>query len=226
MSPFADFVRVTDAGIARLRNKLGRAIAGTSWDSEPSVVEVNGWVRTLCRERGKIVPGSHREGHNVWTNTGREFNAMVQTYRPDGVTPYRNDRVTYLGVGTGLQTDDPGVIALVNPVPFVAGSFLAVLSHSATDFPLSPTRTTVRYVRVYAEDQLTFGPVTSLAISELGLFTDGNPNNGFVAGPPPTGRLTGIDVALQQAPVAYKALLEPVEKTNALEFQVEWEIRY
>src|SRR5690606_16373419 len=121
----ADIIRATDAGIARLRSRLGGAIAGRSWyRQEPSVIEVKGWVRTLCRERGKIVPGSRREGHNVWTNTGREYNAMIQTYKPDGVTPYREDRIYYLGVGTGLQTEDPGVTALVNPVPYVANTFL------------------------------------------------------------------------------------------------------
>jgi hypothetical protein len=223
---FADFIRVTDAGIARLRNKLGQAIAGRTWEQEPSVIEVKGWVRTLMRERGKIVPGSRREGHNVWTNTGREYNAMLQTLKSDSTTPYRNDRIYYLGVGTGLQTEDPSVVGLVNPVPFIANTFLAPLAHAATDFPLSPTRTTVRYLVSFAEDHLTFDLTPSLLISELGLFTNGNPENGFEVGPPPTGRLTDIITAAQQAPVAYKALLEPVEKTNALEFQVEWEIRY
>lgn len=218
---FSEFVRVTDAGIARLRNRLGRVVAGRSWEDEPSVIEVKGWVRTLMRERGKIVPGSHREGHNVWTNTGREFNAMLQTLRSDSATPYRNDRIYYLGVGSGLQTEDPSVVGLINPVPYIANTFLAPLDHSATDFPLSPTRTTVRYVRAFAEDHLTFDLTTSLLISELGLFTNGDPDNGFEPGRP-----TGILTAAQQAPVAYKALLEPVEKTNALEFQVEWEIRY
>jgi len=224
---FNELIRVSDAGLLRVRNRLGRAIAGRAWDGEPSVVEVRGWVRTLMRERGKIVPGSRREGHNVWTNTGREFDAMLKTYKPGGSTPYRNDRVAYLGVGTGYQTEDPGVTNLVTPAPYVAGEFLAPLAHSATDFPLSPTRTTVRYVRVFTEDELTFGLTTSIQISELGLFTDGNPDDGFFAGTEAQGgRKTNLVDALQQAPAAYKALTEPVEKTNALEFQVEWEIRH
>lgn len=218
---FQDLVKVNDAGRVLLdRKEL------CHWGREKSVVEVEGWVRTLCRERGKIVPGSRREGENIWTNTGREYLPMLMSYEAGGTTPYRQDRMAYLGVGTGLQTEDTSVTSLVQPVPYVFGVFLAPLDHNATDFPLSPTRTTVRYVRVFAEDQLTFGATTSINISELGLFTDGNPANGWGVGPPPTGRLTGISSALQQAPNAYKALPEAVEKTNALEFQVEWEIRF
>jgi hypothetical protein len=220
----SDLVYVNDAGRITLRGS--RETLERAWGEEASVIEVKGWVRTLCRERGKIVPGSRREGHNIWTNTGREFLAMLMTYMPGGQTPYRNDRMAYLGVGIGLQTEDSSVTGLVHPVPFVSGLFLAPLDHDATNFPLSPTRTTVRYIRVFSEDQVTFGESTSVLVSELGLFTDGNPANGFQVGPPPTGRLTDIDSATLQAPCAYKGLVEPVEKTNALEFQVEWEIRF
>jgi hypothetical protein len=220
---FSELIRVTDAGVARMRDRLGRIVTGRAWQQEQSVIETKGWVRTLCRERGKIVPGSRREqGFNTWTNTGREFNAMSQTLKPDQ-TRYRSDTIAYLGVGTGLQTEDPSVVGLVQPIPYVANTFLAAIDHSATDFPLSPTRTTVRYVRVYTEDQLTFGDTTAVSISEFGLFTNGDPQNGFATSP---GRSVTMAVASQQAPNAYKALLEPVEKTNVLEFQVEWEIRY
>jgi hypothetical protein len=215
-----DRIHVTDAGRIRLQRESVYA-----WGDEKSVIEVTGWVRTLCRERGKIVPGSHREGKNIWTNTGREFIAMLMTYKPGGQAVYRDDRMSYVGIGTGLQTEDPGVVGLVKPIPYVSGVFLAPLDHSATDFPLSPTRTTVKYVRVFSEDQITFQTSSSVLISELGLFTDGNPNSDFMAGPPPVGRPIDINSALQQAPSAYKGLPEPVEKTNALEFQVEWEIR-
>jgi len=215
-----DRVRVTDAGRIRL---AGRSVF--EWGEEKSVIEVKGWVRTLCRERGKIVPGSLREGHNIWTNTGREFVAMLMTYKAGGLSAYRDDRMSYVGIGTGLQTEDPGVTGLVRPIPYVSGVFLAPLDHNATDFPLSPTRTTVKYTRVFSEDQITYQTTSSVLISELGLFTDGNPNANFQAGPPPAGRATDINSSPQQAPVAYKGLPEPVEKTNALEFQVEWEIR-
>jgi hypothetical protein len=218
---FHDVVRVNDAGRILINRK-----EAFFWGREESVIEVRGWVRTLCRERGKIVPGSYREGKNIWTNTGREFSAMLQTYQPGGQIKYRSDGIAYLGVGIGLQTEDVSVTSLTQPVPYISGVFLSPIDHNATSFPLSPTRTTVRYSCTFAEDQLTFGATSSILISELGLFTDGNPSNGWAVGQPPTGRATDIASASQQAPCAYKALPEAVEKTSALEFEVDWEIRY
>lgn len=216
---FSDLVHLTDSGRLRLTSK-GRSVFEKTWH-EPSVIETKGWVKTLCRERGKIVPGSHREGHNVWTNTGREFLAMLMTYQVNGSTPYRNDRMAYVGIGTGLQVEDTNVASLVNPIAYnLANEFLAVFQHDATSFPLTPTRTTVRYIRVFSETEITTG-VDSVLISELGLYSDGEQNS-FAQG----GRVTSLAQASSQSPAAYKALPEPVEKTNALEFQVEWEIRH
>ena len=211
-----DFVRVNDAGRLLLNKKVAYF-----WGDEKSVVEVKGWVSALLRERGKIVPGSRREGHNVWTNTGREFLAMLMTYKPDGVTPFRNDRICYVGAGTGLQTEDANVYGLLAPVSYRAGLFLAPVDHVATDYPLTPTRTTVKYSKVFAEDELTFGTTASVLISELGLFTNGHQNS-FIAGE----RQREQDFARFQSPAAYKGLVEPVEKTSGLEFQVDWEIRF
>lgn len=212
----SDFIHVGDSG--RIRLQSGRILS--AWE-DASVVEVKGWVRTLCRERGKIVPGSRRSGHNIWTNTGREFLAMLMTYQANATTPQRNDRVFYLGVGQGLQTEEVTVPSLKEPLEITANRFLTALDHAATDFPLRPTRTVVRYVKTLSETDLTFGEVSSRFISELGLFTNGHQNS-FEVGQ----RDISKDAGPFQSPVAYKALLEPVEKTQALEFQVEWEIRF
>lgn len=209
-----DLVRVNDAGRILLNKK-----EAYFWDS-PSVVEVKGWVSALLRERGKIVPGSRRDGHNIWTNTGREFLAMLMSYQADAVSAYRNDRIGYIGVGAGVQSEDVNVLKLQVPLAYYGTSFLAEIDHAATSFPLSPTRTTVRFSRVFREDEITFN-VAKISISELGLYTNGNQNS-FVPG----GRAVGIDDAPYQSPVAYKLLEDPVEKTNALEFQVDWEIRF
>lgn len=211
-----DFVQVTDAGRLLLNKK-----AIYFWGDEKSVVEVKGWVTTLLRERGKIVPGSRREGHNVWTNTGREFLAMLMTYKADGTAPYRDDRIAYVGAGTGVQVEEPGVTGLQAPIAYRAGLFLAPVDHVATDYPLRPTRTTVKYTKVFAEDELTYGATTSILIGELGLFTNGHQNS-FIAGE----RQREQDYARFQSPAAYKALVEPVEKNSGLEFQVDWEIRF
>lgn len=211
-----DFVRVSDAGRLLLNKK-----AIYFWGDERSVVEVKGWVTTLFRERGKIVPGSRREGHNIWTDTGREFLAMLMTYKANGVDPSRDDRIAYIGVGTGSKQEEPGVSGLHSPIEYRASLFLAPIDHVATDYPLRPTRTTVKYSRVFAEDELTFGVTQSILIGEIGLFTNGHQNT-FIAGQ----RQREQDYARFQSPVAYKALVEPAEKNAGLEFQVDWEIRF
>lgn len=223
---FKDMVRIADQGIVRLVDKLGKAIAGKTWvsalDEDKSVVQVQGWVRALCRERGKIVPGSTREGHNIWTNTGREFLALLMSIETGPTTAFRNDRMAFIGVGTGATTEDVGVLRLVTPIEYVTGQFLAPLNIPPT-FPLTPSRTTVRYTRTFAENEITLSPGIQVNITEMGLFTNGSPT----AIPPynPGTRQTGISTAGSQAPNAYKTF-EPIGKTDSLEFEVSWEIRF
>lgn len=222
--PFKDLVRVADRGIASLRNRAGAIIAGRDWgfEDEKPVVQVQGWVTTLMRERGKIVPGSHREGHNIWTNTGREFLALLMSIQTGPSTAFRRDSVAYLGVGTGFAVEDAGVFQLATPAAYSIGQFLAVLDVPPT-FPLTPSRTTVRYHRTFAESEITLSPGSQVNISEMGLFTNGSPT----ASPAynPGTRVTTLAAAADQAPVAYKSF-EPIGKTDALEFEVAWEIRF
>lgn len=215
-----DLINVVDQGFVRLRNRAGAIIAGRDFrsDLDKPIVEVKGWVDIITRERGKIV--QRRTGHNIWTNTGREFLAMLMSIETAPSTGFRSDRVAYIGVGTGSQIEDAGVLSLVTPVSYVAGQFLAALDVAPT-FPLNPTRTTVRYHRLFAQNEITTSPGSRVDISELGLFTNGNPSSGYAPG----SRLTGIATAGAQNPVAYKTF-EPVGKTDALELEVSWEIRF
>lgn len=219
---FKDLVQAADSGIARLRTRAGAVIAGRSWDDRPSsVVETKGWVRTVMRERGKIVPGTHREGHNVWTNVGREYLALrmsKQEASPSSIC-YRFDMMGYIGVGTGSQIEDVNVQTLVTPVAYSSGIFLAPLDFPT--FPLEPSRTVVRFRRLFLENEITVGALTKLPISEMGLFTDGNPATSNASSP----RETALSAAFRQNPLAYK-VIEPVMKTNSLEFEVNWEIRH
>lgn len=214
---FVDDIQVQDV----VRVKSGRRVL--DFGSEKSVVEVTGWVKTVCRERGKIVPGSHREGHNTWTNTGREYLAMLMSIQMAGnpAVPYRDDRIAYIGVGVGSQPEDPGVTNLVQPIAFAPGQFLASIDVAATTFPLLPTRTTVRFSRTFSEDEITVPPIAAVPILELGLFTNGGQNDMV-----PGNRDVTIGNAALQSPCAYKNLVEPVEKTSGLEFEVVWEIRF
>lgn len=222
---FKDLVRVADQGFARLKNRLGKSVVERLWfteDGDKSVVEVKGWVSVCLRERGKIVPGSLRQGHNIWTNTGREYLALLMSIETAPTTSFRNDRMAYIGVGTGAAVEDVGVLRLVTPAQYAVGQFLAPLDVPPT-FPLSPTRTTVRYHRTFAEDEVTLTPGSQVDISEMGLFTNGSPT----AVPPysPGTRDTGIANAGSQAPNAYKSF-EPIGKTDSLELEIAWEIRF
>lgn len=216
-----DVIRVADRGIARLRTKAGAIIAGHEWgeDLDKSIVEVKGWVKLVLRERGKIVPGSHREDHNIWTNTGREYLALLMSLASAG-TPFRTDSIAYIGVGIGSQIESAGVLFLASPVAYTTGLFLASLDIPPT-FPLSPTRTTVRYHRTFAENEITITTGSQVNISELGLFTNGDPASSYTPG----SRNPSIAVAGAQSPAAYKTF-EPVGKTDALQLEVSWEIRF
>ena len=215
----SDAVLVREDGFARLRTRLGETIAGRKFlsDFDKPVVEVKGWVNAVLRERGKIVPGSHREGFNIWTNTGREYLAMVQALKNASAT-YRQDAVAYIGVGIGSQLEDANVQRLVTPIEFAPGVFLAPLD--LPTFPLTPTRTTVRYARTFTESEITLTANSKVNISEIGLFTNGDPLQDNAWGT----RDTSLANAGSQSPVSYKAI-EPVSKTDALELEVSWEIR-
>jgi len=75
-----DFLSLTYNGIKKI------------FGSEKDTQYVMGNFRVVCRERGKIVPGTLREGHNVWTLTGREYDALLKSYEGYGPdTAFRND---------------------------------------------------------------------------------------------------------------------------------------
>ena len=99
-------------------------------------------VRITARERGKLV--TVREGHNVWTNAGREYDCLIKTYNPATAAGYRNDRIDYIGLGTGAQLESVSVTSLVTPVTYDGNNFLAQFNRDRTIFPLEPTRTAVR----------------------------------------------------------------------------------
>ena len=207
---------------------------GDSADMYSSVIHTEGWVRLFLRERGKIVPGSHREGHNVWTNTGKEYLALHQTIQPSppsppapypDPSPYRVDLIAYIGVGAGSQIEDPGVLSLQTPLSYSggtgpgAGTFLAPIQSAS--FPLTPSRTTVEYHRVFAETEISQTVPSSVTISEMGLFTSGDPTTDRASGP----RDTRLISAAMQAPVAYKTF-EPIVKRSDLSLEIYWQIRF
>jgi hypothetical protein len=195
----------------------------TLWKHNPAI---SGHLRVELRERGKL--RTVREGHNIWTLTGRELvaellglksNAVYTT--ADGNVPqgFRYDRIAFIGVGIGAQPEVGNIANLVDPVPYVTGEFLAALEVPAT-FPAasgSTTNTSIRFVREFSRGEISLG--YSVVITECGLFTNGDPNNNWAVPAP-----TSVVAAASRAPAAYK-LIEPVTKTTDSTLRFIWDVR-
>lgn len=181
---------------------------------------IKGHVRIEVREGGKLRRQS--DGFNIWTLTGREFLAekiALQAWSPR--TLFRDDVVAYIGVGSGAQAEVSEISSLVDPVPYKTGEFLAAIDAPAT-FPTSGTSTTntsVRFQREFSQGEISLG--YDVVVTELGLFTDGDPNNDWGVESTPTDFAT----AAPRAPVAYKAV-EPVTKTTAFTLKAIWDVRF
>lgn len=190
-------------------------------------VRVEGFFSAVCRERGKIVPGTRRQGKNIITLAGREFYARVSSYSSySPLTRARADGIRYIGFGTGTTPEVSSVTHLVTPISFDASSgglFLAELAIPTYPFQTSGSfGTAVRYTREFSETELsTTGTVD---LTEAGLFTDGSPTSSPTPFTPGTRNRTTAQ-ALSQAPNAYKSF-EVLKKTQNFILQVAWEIRF
>ena len=73
-----------------------------------------GNFRALLRERGKIVPGSLREGHNIFTNAGRNWLSRLITWQSIGDVDasYSDDRIFGISVGSLAHPEARGVESL------------------------------------------------------------------------------------------------------------------
>jgi len=189
------------------------------------------------RERGKLM--QIREGHNIWLDLGREYLAELiafASYSPD--VPFRNDRIRYMGLGiggntqiapgranaapisppyTGLntQTDDDRTVAVLERPVRVTGS--------ASNYPGlagdawlgqigSADPLTVKnectFRRVFTELDCSYGQFISVPLSEIGLFTSAADPNNY-----------------QNTAVAYDTF-DTLSKTAAFELEVIWTIRF
>ena len=223
-----DLVRVTDQLRFGFIDPAGSVqqsvILGPPGQKE--IIQVEGFFSAVCRERGKLVYGTRREGKNIWTVTGREFLAKLMSYATYGSSahasgslnpdvPARDDRVRYFGFGTGAQPEVSSVTALVSPIAFDGGgTFLAQVS-----LPTYPLPTTVEYSRTFNETELSTSGAVNL--TEAGLFTDGSPTASYA----PRTRDVSLVNAAAQAPVAYKAF-EPLRKTQNFVLEAAWQIRF
>lgn len=208
--------------LARIADRLffgGHGLGSKYYPSDGPTV--GGVFKSVMRERGKIVPGSRREGHNIWTLTGREF--IVETISLAALVPARlknrDDALLYFGLGIGSTPEVAAVSRLVDPVVYIAGEFLAPAQVPVT-FPsvsLGTPKTAVQLIREYSDAEISLtGPVV---LTEFGCFTDGDPASNNV---PP--RPTAFDTAKLTAPVGYKTF-EPFTKTSGRTLEVIYELR-
>lgn len=194
-----------------------------------SDISVVGNFQALMRCRGKLVLGSQREGHNIFTITGRNLLAKLVAWQTIGTTdvPYTQRRVRWIGVGSGSQLEVATVSALNQPVLATTTQYL--VTPQTTEFP---TSSSVRFIKEFGLGEITISN-TPVVISEAGLFADvnpaepGNPNDGFedVAYNPGV-----VDSILNPAlgsnpPVAYKAF-EGLTKTVDFTLEIRWDFRF
>lgn len=212
----ADQLRLTSRD-AKSR-KIEESIIAKAGDAEE--IHAHGYLSMVCRERGKLVPGTRRLGHNIWTLTGREHLTQLMSYSSYGppAVAARTDRVRYIGFGIGSQPEVAAVTNLVTPIAFNASNnFLAQVS--LPTFPLAPSRTAVRYSRTFSELELSV--VATVTLTEAGLFTDGDPGASFAPGT----RDVTLANALLQSPNSYK-VFEPLSKSQNFVLEVSWEVRF
>lgn len=193
--------------------------------SEDIDVKVNVWMRMT--ERGKYAPGTLREGHNVFTTTGRDWLAHLAAWQVVG-TPdvaYTQRRVRWAAVGTGTQNELVSVTALNAPTIVTTGIYLAAIQ----DAEFIDTAA-VRFIKEFSEFEISV-PSEGLDIvplTEAGLFVDIYPvsTGGGVDDAAAGGYDTTLNPAnANNAPVAYKTF-DVVNKTVDFKLEIHWDFRF
>jgi hypothetical protein len=181
-------------------------------------------VHLFLRERGKIVPGSHRWGHNVFTITGRNLLSKLLAWQTIAATdiPFTHRRTRWMGVGIGGQPEVTTVAALAQPTLVNSTDYLATIQ-SVT----FPTSTSVRFIKEFSTSEITVtgAPVT---VTEAGLYGDVSPAN--AGGTEDVGHTVATDPTLNPTvstnpPIAYKAF-EGITKTVDFTLEIRWEFRF
>lgn len=177
---------------------------------------VQGIVSLETREGGKL--RQRRHGKNIWTLTGREHIVeLISLKSNNDRTTWRDDRVGYVGLGTGSQPEVAAVTSLVTPVVYKTGEFLAQLVAPVT-FPSSSEKTAVQFIREFGKSEVSLG--YDVIITEAGLFSDGDPEDNWDLDDLPTDFAS----AAGRAPDAYKTI-EPITKTIDFTLRLVWEFR-
>jgi hypothetical protein len=185
---------------------------GTQLIADPEIgIRVKGKVRIEARERGKLI--YEKDSNNIFTITGREWVTQLMGYSNYApLTPARNDRIRYIGVGSGVKPQVATVDSLATPVTVDGTNFLTQVNIGT--YPLSPAKTERMYAKLFDTNEIsTAGTVT---IQEAGLYTDGASPN-YAPG--------SIDLTMASAstntPIAYFSF-DPIPKTQSITLAIEW----
>jgi hypothetical protein len=186
-------------------------------------VHANFWMR--CTERGKYVPGTLREGHNVFTTVGREWLAKLCGWQTIGSPDiaFTNKRVRWVNVGTGTQAETVNVSALVTPSLITATEYLAEI-----DEVQFPTTGQARFIKEFSPQEISIPSQPVVAITEAGLIVDLYPVS--TAGGTLDSAAPGVDTiqdptASVHPLVAYHSFA-PVNKTPDYGLEIRWEFRF
>ena len=184
-------------------------------------------VELVLRERGKII--ARRDGHNVFTVTGRNLLSKLLAWQTISTTdiPFTHRRTRWIGVGKGSQLEVTTVSSLVNPV--LANSTDYLVAVQSAEFP---TSTSVRFIKEFGVNEITTTP-TPVVVTEAGLFADVNPANmggtedvGHAGPCPPNPPSTVLDpTSPSNAAICYKAF-EGLTKTINFTLDIRWEFRF
>lgn len=181
--------------------------------------ESNFWAY-LQDERGKVVPGSYREGHNVFTMRGREWLSKLVVWQSLGSfpsagldVPVTNERFRWIGVGTSSQLEQVEVNKLVSPLTITTGpdAYIKVVGALSR-----PTTFSVKFTTTFMGTEFAHHGA-QVVLSEAGLFVDVDP-----PGAPGPSLSTGSP---NNVPVAYKTF-DPLTKQTSQTLTIGWEFRF
>lgn len=180
-------------------------------------------------DRGKKVPGGYREGHNVFTTTGKSWLAKLVTWHTITSTdvPYTQRRVRWMGVGTGTQAESQTVPFLAIPALVTGTSYLAEIQ--SVEFP---TTGAVTFIKEFGAFEISYAELP-VSVTEMALYADVSPAEPGTAnaGEEDTAYAPGtVDTVLSPAvgtnpPIAYK-LIDPLTKTSDFVLEVKWTFQF
>ena len=189
------------------------------------LIKANFYAALRRPEDMSIVPGSERVGHNILTNTGRNWISKLIGWSTIGGTdaPFTHRRIRWLSAGSGAYVESQSVTQLQSALLYSGSNYLAPIT--SVGFP---TASSIRFTRIFATTELSTNPPTSVVITEAGLFADVSPWNAGgtedAQEPSMTYPTTLNPTVATNPPVAYKSI-EPITKTTDFLLEFRWDFR-